>query len=51
MSIGDVFGSLLVGCIVGPLARFIVPGADPVPICVRLVRRGATGTTTHRQIS
>ncbi len=94
MSIGEVFGFLLVGCIVGPLARFIVPGDDPMPIwmtivvgavgaflggwllaevitpdnegvpwiaailaaallvvLVRLVRRGTTGTTTHRQIS
>ena len=91
MTIGEVFGFLLVGCIVGPVARFIVPGDDPMPIwmtivlgavgaflggwlladvitphnegipwiaailaaavlvvLVRLVRRGATGSTHHQ---
>ena len=42
MTIGEVLGFLLIGCIVGPLARFIVPGDDPirlkcpnVPDCLR----------------
>lgn len=42
MSIGEVFGFLLVGCVVGPLARFIVPGDDPIPIWMTIVL-GAVG--------
>lgn len=37
MTIGEVFGFLLIGCIVGPLARFIVPGDDPMPIWMTIV--------------
>jgi uncharacterized membrane protein YeaQ/YmgE (transglycosylase-associated protein family) len=42
MTIGEVFGYLVVGCIVGPLARFLVPGEDPMPIWVTIVL-GAIG--------
>jgi uncharacterized membrane protein YeaQ/YmgE (transglycosylase-associated protein family) len=42
MSIGEVLGFLLVGCIVGPIARFIVPGEDPMPIWMTIVL-GAIG--------
>jgi uncharacterized membrane protein YeaQ/YmgE (transglycosylase-associated protein family) len=42
MSIGEIFGFLLIGCIVGPLARFIVPGDDPMPIWMTIVL-GAVG--------
>jgi uncharacterized membrane protein YeaQ/YmgE (transglycosylase-associated protein family) len=42
MTIGEVFGFLLVGCIVGPVARFIVPGDDPMPIWMTIVL-GAVG--------
>jgi uncharacterized membrane protein YeaQ/YmgE (transglycosylase-associated protein family) len=42
MTIGEVFGFLLIGCIVGPLARFIVPGDDPMPIWMTIVL-GAIG--------
>jgi uncharacterized membrane protein YeaQ/YmgE (transglycosylase-associated protein family) len=42
MSIGEIFGFLLIGCIVGPLARFIVPGDDPMPIWMTIVL-GAIG--------
>jgi uncharacterized membrane protein YeaQ/YmgE (transglycosylase-associated protein family) len=42
MSVGEVFGFLLIGCIVGPLARFIVPGDDPMPIWMTIVL-GAVG--------
>lgn len=42
MTIGEVLGYLLVGCIVGPLARFIVPGEDPMPIWMTIVL-GAIG--------
>ena len=42
MTIGEVFGFLLIGCIVGPLARFIVPGDDPMPIWMTIVL-GAVG--------
>lgn len=42
MGIGEVFGFLLIGCIVGPLARFIVPGEDPMPIWMTIVL-GAVG--------
>jgi uncharacterized membrane protein YeaQ/YmgE (transglycosylase-associated protein family) len=42
MGIGEVLGFLLVGCIVGPIARFIVPGDDPMPIWMTIVL-GAIG--------
>jgi len=42
MTIGEVFGFLLIGCIVGPLARFVVPGDDPMPIWMTIVL-GAVG--------
>jgi uncharacterized membrane protein YeaQ/YmgE (transglycosylase-associated protein family) len=42
MTIGEVLGYLLVGCIVGPLARFLVPGEDPMPIWMTIVL-GAVG--------
>jgi uncharacterized membrane protein YeaQ/YmgE (transglycosylase-associated protein family) len=42
VSIGEVFGFLLIGCIVGPLARLIVPGEDPMPIWMTIVL-GAVG--------
>jgi uncharacterized membrane protein YeaQ/YmgE (transglycosylase-associated protein family) len=42
MTIGEVFGFLSIGCIVGPLARFIVPGDDPMPIWMTIVL-GAAG--------
>ncbi|HEX5938244.1 MAG TPA: GlsB/YeaQ/YmgE family stress response membrane protein [Actinomycetota bacterium] len=42
MTIGEVLGYLLVGCIVGPLARLIVPGEDPMPIWMTIVL-GAVG--------
>jgi len=42
MTIGDVLGFLLIGCIVGPLARFIVPGQDPMPVWMTIVL-GAVG--------
>src|SRR5688500_9758026 len=42
MTIGEVFGFLLIGCIGGPLARVIVPGHDPMPIWLTIVL-GAVG--------
>jgi uncharacterized membrane protein YeaQ/YmgE (transglycosylase-associated protein family) len=42
MTIGEVLGYLLVGCIVGPLARFLVPGEDAMPIWMTVVL-GAVG--------
>jgi uncharacterized membrane protein YeaQ/YmgE (transglycosylase-associated protein family) len=42
MTIGEVLGYLLVGCIVGPIARFVVPGDDPMPIWMTIVL-GAIG--------
>jgi uncharacterized membrane protein YeaQ/YmgE (transglycosylase-associated protein family) len=42
MTLGEVLGYLLVGCIVGPIARFIVPGDDPMPIWMTVVL-GAIG--------
>jgi uncharacterized membrane protein YeaQ/YmgE (transglycosylase-associated protein family) len=42
MTIGEVLGFLLVGCIVGPIARFVVPGDDPMPIWMTIVL-GAVG--------
>ena len=42
MTIGEIFGFLLIGCIVGPLARLIVPGEDPMPIWMTIVL-GAVG--------
>lgn len=42
MTIGEVLGFLLVGCIVGPIARFVVPGEDPMPIWMTIVL-GAIG--------
>ena len=42
MTIGEVLGYLLVGCIVGPLARFLVPGEDPMPIWMTIAL-GAVG--------
>lgn len=42
MTIGEVLGYLLVGCIVGPIARFVVPGDDPMPIWMTVVL-GAIG--------
>ena len=42
MTIGEVLGYLLVGCIVGPIARFVVPGDDPMPIWMTIVL-GALG--------
>jgi uncharacterized membrane protein YeaQ/YmgE (transglycosylase-associated protein family) len=42
VTIGEILGFLLVGCIVGPLARFIIPGKDPMPIWMTIVL-GAVG--------
>jgi uncharacterized membrane protein YeaQ/YmgE (transglycosylase-associated protein family) len=42
MTIGEVLGFLLVGCIVGPIARFVIPGEDPMPIWMTIVL-GAIG--------
>jgi uncharacterized membrane protein YeaQ/YmgE (transglycosylase-associated protein family) len=42
MTIGEILGFLLIGCIVGPLARLIVPGEDPMPIWMTIVL-GAVG--------
>jgi uncharacterized membrane protein YeaQ/YmgE (transglycosylase-associated protein family) len=42
MTIGEVLGFLLIGCVVGPIARFIVPGEDPMPIWMTIVL-GAIG--------
>lgn len=42
MTMGEVLGYLLVGCIVGPLARYLVPGEDPMPIWMTIVL-GAVG--------
>jgi uncharacterized membrane protein YeaQ/YmgE (transglycosylase-associated protein family) len=42
MTIGEILGFLLVGCIVGPVARFIIPGEDPMPIWMTIVL-GAVG--------
>src|ERR671915_816541 len=42
MSIGEIFGFLLVGVIVGPIARLLVPGEDPMPIWLTIVL-GAVG--------
>jgi uncharacterized membrane protein YeaQ/YmgE (transglycosylase-associated protein family) len=42
MTIGEVLGYLLVGCIVGPIARLVVPGDDPMPIWMTIVI-GAVG--------
>jgi arylsulfatase A-like enzyme/uncharacterized membrane protein YeaQ/YmgE (transglycosylase-associated protein family) len=37
VTIPDVLGFLLLGCIVGALARFVVPGDDPMPIWMTIV--------------
>jgi uncharacterized membrane protein YeaQ/YmgE (transglycosylase-associated protein family) len=37
MTIGELLGFLLIGCIVGPIARLIVPGQDPMPIWMTIV--------------
>lgn len=42
MDIGDIFLYILVGAIVGPLARFLVPGKDPMSIVMTVVL-GAVG--------
>lgn len=42
MGLGEILGFLLVGCIVGPIARFVVPGDDPMPIWMTIVL-GAIG--------
>jgi uncharacterized membrane protein YeaQ/YmgE (transglycosylase-associated protein family) len=42
MTIGMAIGFLLVGCVVGPVARFIVPGEDPMPIWMTILV-GAVG--------
>jgi len=42
MTVGEVLGFLLIGCVVGPVARFIVPGDDPMPIWMTIVL-GAVG--------
>lgn len=42
MTIGEILGFLLIGCIVGPIARFIVPGEDPMPVWMTIVL-GAVG--------
>jgi uncharacterized membrane protein YeaQ/YmgE (transglycosylase-associated protein family) len=42
MTIGEILGYLLVGCVVGPIARLIVPGEDPMPIWMTIVI-GAVG--------
>jgi uncharacterized membrane protein YeaQ/YmgE (transglycosylase-associated protein family) len=42
MTMGEVLGYLLVGCIVGPLARYLVPGEDPMPIWMTIAL-GAVG--------
>jgi len=42
MTVGEILGFLLIGCIVGPIARFIVPGEDPMPIWMTIVL-GAVG--------
>jgi uncharacterized membrane protein YeaQ/YmgE (transglycosylase-associated protein family) len=42
MTVGEVLGYLLVGCVVGPIARLLVPGEDPMPIWLTIVI-GAVG--------
>jgi uncharacterized membrane protein YeaQ/YmgE (transglycosylase-associated protein family) len=42
MTIGEILGYLLVGCVVGPIARLLVPGEDPMPIWLTIVI-GAVG--------
>jgi uncharacterized membrane protein YeaQ/YmgE (transglycosylase-associated protein family) len=42
MTIGEAIGYLLVGCVVGPIARLLVPGEDPMPIWMTIVV-GAVG--------
>lgn len=42
MTLGEILGFLLIGCVVGPIARLIVPGEDPMPIWMTIVL-GAVG--------
>lgn len=42
MDIGDILLYILVGAIVGPIARFAVPGKDPMSIVMTVVL-GAVG--------
>ncbi|MGH8927381.1 MAG: GlsB/YeaQ/YmgE family stress response membrane protein [Acidimicrobiia bacterium] len=42
MGIGEILGYLLVGVVVGPLARFLVPGKDPMSILMTVLL-GAVG--------
>ena len=42
MTIGEAIGYVLVGCVVGPIARLLVPGEDPMPIWMTIVV-GAVG--------
>jgi uncharacterized membrane protein YeaQ/YmgE (transglycosylase-associated protein family) len=42
MTIGEILGYLLIGCVVGPIARLLVPGEDPMPIWLTIVI-GAVG--------
>jgi uncharacterized membrane protein YeaQ/YmgE (transglycosylase-associated protein family) len=42
VSVGEIIGFFIVGAIVGPLARFIVPGKDPMGV-IQTVVAGAVG--------
>ncbi|HKX76735.1 MAG TPA: GlsB/YeaQ/YmgE family stress response membrane protein [Acidimicrobiia bacterium] len=42
MSIGEIIGYFIVGAIVGPLARLLVPGKDPMGV-VQTIVAGAVG--------
>lgn len=42
MGIGEIIGYFVVGAIVGPIARLLVPGDDPMSI-VQTVVAGAVG--------
>lgn len=43
-TLAEVFGFLMIGCVLGSVARFIVPGNDPMPIWTTIVV-GAVGGT------
>ncbi|MDP3983942.1 MAG: GlsB/YeaQ/YmgE family stress response membrane protein [Acidimicrobiia bacterium] len=42
MGIGEIIGYFIVGAIVGPIARVLVPGKDPMSV-VQTVVAGAVG--------
>jgi uncharacterized membrane protein YeaQ/YmgE (transglycosylase-associated protein family) len=37
MEIGEIIGYLVIGAVVGPLARLLVPGKDPMSIVMTVV--------------